>query len=304
MLPFKLGLQLRVAASVLLSSACAISFPEGYQGETTMMGGGGENPTGQTSGRGGDGGTNSPGSSTSGTGGEQACTCDSSECGTCPVRTIVTVGVPYNFRIDATEVTNTQYGAFLEADLPPQPEPEADLPTEPDCSRNDTYVPSAGWTQQADSFPVVYVDWCDARAYCEWVGGRLCGSLNGGPGTHFDSNEGNLSEWWNACSGTNYQFAYGATAIEGNCNVDQSDEIAEVNSFESCHGVEPPYSEIFDMVGNAGEWTNEFISETPLIRGQWSGSPASVDDGCFSNWENADWDESRDNLGFRCCYSI
>jgi sulfatase modifying factor 1 len=71
---------------------------------------------------------------------------------------------PNTFCIDATEVTNAQYRAFLAAkgsDLGGQPET---------CTWNTSYLPGV-WPvpPTLDGFPVVTVDWCDAHAYCAWA---------------------------------------------------------------------------------------------------------------------------------------
>src|SRR5262249_42090560 len=64
--------------------------------------------------------------------------------------------------IDATEVTNQQYAVFLskqEATM------ESQLAI---CAWNTTYVPTHDWPVAAgrDNWPVGWVDWCDAYAFC------------------------------------------------------------------------------------------------------------------------------------------
>jgi formylglycine-generating enzyme required for sulfatase activity len=135
-----------------------------------------------------------------------------------------------DFCIDATEVTNAHYQAFLDVKDGPQLGP---------CDWNTTYVPTAGWPGPAD-LPVGSVDWCDALDYCAWAGKRLC----------------TLSEWTSACShGGAQDYPYGATYAAQACNVPDTNApvgvATPVASKPSCEG---GYPGLFDMIGNAGEW--------------------------------------------------
>jgi formylglycine-generating enzyme required for sulfatase activity len=64
------------------------------------------------------------------------------------------------FWIDQTEVTNKQYRPCIEAGVC-----EPRIPTQ----SWDTYHNDPAY----DDYPAVYVDWDNAKAYCEWVGRRL-----------------------------------------------------------------------------------------------------------------------------------
>src|SRR5262249_39830790 len=74
------------------------------------------------------------------------------------------------FCIDATEVTNAQYAAFLATN------PQTSLQPARCTSWNGTYAGAyVGPLTGRDDYPVVGVTWCDAFAYCKWAGKRLCG---------------------------------------------------------------------------------------------------------------------------------
>ena len=66
------------------------------------------------------------------------------------------------FCIDATEVTNAQYKQFVVASVGT---------SRAECAWKASYVPSSAWPPGpgADNYPVAYVDWCDATAFCEWA---------------------------------------------------------------------------------------------------------------------------------------
>lgn len=75
--------------------------------------------------------------------------------------------------VDSTEVTGRQYLEFLAAKA-------GDTSGQPvDCSWNTTFEPAADI--DPNEYPVAFVDWCDALAYCTWAGKRLCGKIGGGP---------------------------------------------------------------------------------------------------------------------------
>lgn len=99
------------------------------------------------------------------------------DAGRCPEGRGPKMIVAGTFCIDSTEVTNAQYGAFLDDafafDAGPPPAVCANVPTHlPGCA----YDPVGRANR-----PVRCVSWCDAWTFCKWSGKRLCGRIGGGP---------------------------------------------------------------------------------------------------------------------------
>jgi hypothetical protein len=206
--------------------------------------------------------------------------------------------------IDESEVTNAQYGDFLDAkgnDLAGQP---------PSCSWNDSYFPDY-WPPPAARahHPVVYVDWCDAAAYCAWAGKRLCGGIGGGavPGGQID--DAAKSQWFAACtSGGSHTYGYGSTFNATKCNgVDHpSTTTVEVMSLAGCHGPAAPFSAVYDLSGNVWEW--EDACDPPGGAGYCrqrgggfgSGMIGAFDGACQGGRQYVPQVRQSD-VGFRCC---
>jgi len=160
------------------------------------------------------------------------------ESGQCVLRgpSMVQVGL---FWIDSTEVTVGQYRQFLTAkgnDTSGQPSA---------CGWNTSYydftIPFF-----PDNFPIGSIDWCDARAFCDWAGKRLCGHIGGGPIATTDFFTPTVSQWYLACGGP--QGSPHPTGT-GTCN-NSSDQIAAAGT-TTCEGF---YPGIFDLEGNMAEW--------------------------------------------------
>jgi len=148
--------------------------------------------------------------------------------------------------IGRTEVTNAQYLRFVLATSHRAPE-----------HLKDGQIPSG-----LENFPVVFVDWEDARAYCEWAGGRLPSELEwekaarGGDGRAFPwGNE------WDAKRCRNFELLVGRRCgtdewyLAGAAWLSSHDPVREegpaaVGSYPA--GVSP-YG-CLDMAGNVWEW--------------------------------------------------
>jgi formylglycine-generating enzyme len=211
--------------------------------------------------------------------------------------------------IDATEVTIAQYDEFLA-----EASPEHNLLAQ--CAGNAVFQ-DAFCASSASGEPTVYpahcVDWCDAAAYCEWAGKRLCEfepqdfSAETGVDamilTAFGEDPSAHDEWQNACSASGSRaFAYGDDYDIRRC------EWGRVDS-PGCADVE---EEVFGLSGNAGEWvapcldtqlglvcparsrhvfpTNEdLVTEGDLVFGTCDGVEAFLPEERFLH------------LGIRCC---
>jgi formylglycine-generating enzyme required for sulfatase activity len=208
------------------------------------------------------------------------------------------------FCIDATEVSNENYDAFLKD--------SSNLPTPPAACTGDTHDPYTDGScptfalSTEPKLPVVCVDWCDAQAYCAWAGKRLCGSLETGFGTPLASkNDATVSEWYAACVGNpaqpdKYFYGGGDTGQCVGANIGSVKHVGETTACQSFW-----LKGLFDMSGNVAEWEDGCDNVTGssancLVRGG-SFNSASADLACDASQEAQRGSYAADR-GFRCCW--
>jgi formylglycine-generating enzyme required for sulfatase activity len=214
----------------------------------------------------------------------------------------VMVRLPPGFCIDTTEVTRAQYDAWLAADPSTAGQPSA-------CSENVDLEPRC---DSDDDQPVVCVDWCDARAYCEAAGKRLCGRIGDGEAYEFDAYaDATVSEWHAACtSGGEHEYTYGDELDTQVCRGGDAEDhttwgLVDVGTLGGCHSPESAHSAVYDLSGNAAEWDNACDGDEP-------DSPCRIRGGAFEYQgvglrcamaENLRWPRMRQvvAVGFRCC---
>jgi formylglycine-generating enzyme len=267
--------------------------PTGAGGGTGGQGTGGDAGAGSGGGGGGGGGVGAAGGG--GNGGGAPITCPTGK----PGPTMVPIRVPGggSFCIDSTEVTVEQYRVFY-LDAETNPPVQSDI-----CViMNDNVYPSDLGDPKPDNYPQSLIDWCDARAYCEWADKRLCGRIGGGPLDVGDLSDPQMSEWLHACSaGGERKYPYGDTYEPQACNgleyppTDPQVSIP-VNAARECVG---GVAGLFDMSGNVAE----FIESCDGTRCR---AAASKYDSDASEMECArTFDplptERFEYLGFRCC---
>jgi len=156
---------------------------------------------------------------------------DSSEvdAATCPPR-MVRID---SFCIDATEVIERDYGAFLTAK-------KGDTSGQhPACAANTSFQPEPTLFPKVPTGPVRGVDWCDAHAYCAWAGKRLCGKIGGGTVPKLALDDPEVSQWYRACSKAGTRaFPYGNTYDPMACRTNQSGSVV-AGSLAKCEGATP-----------------------------------------------------------------
>lgn len=178
-----------------------------------------------------------------------------------PELVFVAFSTPYC--IDATEVTNAQYDAFLAA-TKNGTETSGQSAV---CSWNTSYVPATAGspTPPLPKHPVVNVDWCDAKAFCKWAGKRLCGKIGGG--TLFSTHQAadpTMGEWVRACEGADGRnYPYGPSHQPETCNTKAALEdpkyLEDVANRPACQG---GYPGVFDLGGNVEEWVDACDADT------------------------------------------
>ena len=253
----------------------------------------------------------------SGAAGQGECACSANEqCreGLC-VGAAVQLSVGYE--IDRTEVTRSQYAAWL-ASLP------AVSSQSSVCSWNDSFAPPASC--MADSKvcqgdvcgdqPQVCVDWCDAAAYCKAVGKRLCGGVGGGETAWSAFDSASQSQWMGACSSNGaHKYPYGGGYLGALCNGPDHAQTGcskgacttqKVGALAGCQSPDTGFLGAIDLSGNAAEWEDSCSAQSGAadlcrVRG---GSFASLDGKLELRCNAADSltrNAADPTVGFRCC---
>lgn len=199
------------------------------------------------------------------------------------------------YRIDKTEVTNGDYAQCV----------AAGACTSPTALNSDTHQKYYGAPEFAN-FPVIFVSWKQAKAYCAWVGKRLPTEAEWEKAAR-GAEKPNAYPWGDATPTCSLANARQAASLE-NC----SDDTRPVGNYPDGAS---PYG-VLDMAGNVWEWTaSRYVidyrpgaSEDALTGGPadlyrvvrgggWDSAPFNllISDRSF----DPDF-HSSNNLGFRC----
>jgi eukaryotic-like serine/threonine-protein kinase len=200
------------------------------------------------------------------------------------------------YYVDKYEVTNKLYKACVEAGVCQPPVKTSSV------TRASYYANS-----QFDNYPVIYVDWNMANAYCEWRRARLPTE----------------AEWEKAARGTDGRiYPWGANIDCPFANYSGSEKgacVGDTTPVGSYANGVSPYG-VYDMVGNVWEWVNDWYSET-YYQSSPTENPLGPDSGQGrvlrgGSWYSNDLDvrsasrdrydptSPNDNIGFRCSRSL
>jgi formylglycine-generating enzyme required for sulfatase activity len=170
------------------------------------------------------------------------------------------------FYIDKYEVTNSLYKACVDAGVC---EPPHDFRSK---THSDYYE-----NAEFDDYPVIFVDWFQAKIYCEWRGAAL-------------PTEAQWEKAARGADGRTYPWGEGIScdkASYGSCRSD----LDRVGRYE---GGKSPYG-VYDMAGNVWEWVADWYSET-YSQNSSTPNPSGPDQGEYRVLRGGTWDSNANNL--------
>jgi len=139
------------------------------------------------------------------------------------------------FWIDQTEVSVHMYYLCVEAGA-------CDEPSEKSSATNDIYYGDGKF----DNYPVLYVSWNDANAYCSWADRRLPTE----------------AEWEKAARGTDGNMYPWGNDVPSNTLLNFNDNVGDTTEVGSYPKGASPYGAL-DMAGNVSEWVEDWYDPYP-----------------------------------------
>ena len=199
------------------------------------------------------------------------------------------------YYIDKFEVTNALYEPCVRAGV-------CKAPIKADSFTRSSYYGNPAY----DNYPVIYVDWNMANAFCEWRGASLPTE----------------AQWEKAARGTDervYPWDKGLDCQKSNFTFNSRVCIGGTSKVDNYESGKSPYG-VYDMAGNVWEWVADWYSETYYTSPS-STNPPGPDSGRArvargGSWTRSDGEIRSANrinyaptyfnfdLGFRCAKPI
>ena len=195
-----------------------------------------------------------------------------------------------SFWVDQTEVTNARYALCVK-------DGGCKMPDFSKSYARDIYYGNS----EFDNYPVIYVSWDDAKAYCSWAGRRLLTEAEWEKAARDDS--GRIYPWGNNTPNDNL--------LNYDQNVGDTTEVGKYPNGTSLYGA-------LDIAGNVWEWVADWY-DTYYVSSSTS-NPLGPASGTYRVLRGGSWNDKVNdvrsanrlryipantniNIGFRCAVS-